>query len=136
MTDRLAQTLTELERGDWGEPSHDSHLVTTIHQLRQKPIGDFTVEDLRITIGQSTGLRFLVPLALTHLERDPLAEGDMYPGDLLMVVLQVDSQFWISHADLEHSLVSIAKRATEISDDPEICRTIREFNAKRSGRPT
>ena len=120
MPDRLARSLTELENNDWGEPSSDPNLVTTIHQLRLKPIGKFTIEDLRITIGQNIGLLFLVPLALSHLKHEPLAEGNMYQGDLLTSVLRVDDAFWVRHSDLERTLVTIANRAASMSDDPEI----------------
>ena len=81
------KTLDQLECVVWGEPTHDSHLVTTCHRLRTKPIDEFGVEDLRIMIGQQISLPHLVPLAVAALERDPLAEGDDYPGDLLTNVI-------------------------------------------------
>jgi hypothetical protein len=81
------RTLDELEGVVWGEPTHDSHLVRTCHRLRTKPIDEFSVGDLRIMIGQQIGLPHLVPLAVAALERDALAEGDYYPGDLLANVV-------------------------------------------------
>ena len=80
-------TLDQLEGVVWGEPTYDSHLVTTCHRLRTKPIDEYSVEDLRIMIGQQISLPHLVPLAVAALERDPLAEGDDYPGDLLANVI-------------------------------------------------
>ena len=77
------KTLTELEGEDWGPPTFDSHLVTTIHQLRHKPLEQFTVADLQIFIGQNMSLEFLLPIAIEHLQDDPLVEGDYYRGDLL-----------------------------------------------------
>jgi CDI immunity proteins len=95
MTDPLtAKTLDELDPPAWGKPSYDSYLSITCHRLRKKPIGDFSVEDLRIMIGQGIGLPWLIPLALRVLERDPLSEGDFYPGDLLGSVLRVEKTFW------------------------------------------
>nr|WP_095876306.1 contact-dependent growth inhibition system immunity protein [Streptomyces sp. TLI_235] len=41
---------------------------------------------LRLLIGQGVGLPHLVPLALDLLERDPAAEGGLFPGDLLDAV--------------------------------------------------
>ena len=70
------KTLTELEGKDWGPPNFDSHLVTTIHQVRHKPLEDFTVEDLRITIGQNIALQWLLPMAIERLRDDPFVEGD------------------------------------------------------------
>ena len=72
----------------------DSYLITTLHKLRSKPVGDFTTEDLRIAIGQGFGLPFLVPLAIEKLEEDIFAEGDFYEGDLLRNVLAIDASFW------------------------------------------
>jgi CDI immunity proteins len=89
-----ARTLDELDPPAWGEPQYDSYLVSTCHRLRRTPVTDFSVEDLRIMIGQDIGLRFLIPVALEVLERDPLAQGDMYPGDLLANVLRVGPEFW------------------------------------------
>jgi len=48
-------------------------------------------------IGQRIGLPFLIPLALERLEQEPLAEGDLYHGDLLQAVLRTDESFWANH---------------------------------------
>lgn len=95
-----AKTIEQLVGDHWDKPAFDSHLVTTIHCLRQKPLEKFTVEDLRIMIGQNIGLPFLIPLALEHLEQEPIAEGDLYAGDLLQAVSRVDGVFWITYPDL------------------------------------
>jgi hypothetical protein len=70
----LGKTLDELEGVVWGEPTFDSHLVTTCFRLRTKPVDQFTIEDLRIMIRQKIGLHYLIPLAIVELEREPLAE--------------------------------------------------------------
>jgi len=46
-------------------------------------------------IGQEIGLDYLMPLALTELEKDPMVEGDLYPGDLLGYVKGRDKYFRI-----------------------------------------
>ena len=92
---RERMTLDQLEGKVWGQAApSDTGLVKTCHRLRTKPVGDFSVEDLRVMIGQSIGLRLLIPIALDALEREPLAEGDFYPGDLLNSVLRVEPAFW------------------------------------------
>lgn len=109
-----AKTLQEIEGADWGEPAFDSHLVTTCHRLRKKPIKDFTVGDVRIMVGQCIGLNVLVPLALELLELDPFAEGDFYPGDLLNAVITgPELQFWKEHPDLAERLDRVLRRAAE-----------------------
>ena len=81
------KTLDELENVVWGPPPFDSHLVITCCRLRTKPIDEFTVEDLRIMIGQKISLQHLIPLAVSVVESEPLAQGSYFPGDLLANVL-------------------------------------------------
>jgi hypothetical protein len=88
------KTLEQLENEVWGEPGFPSKLVVTIHELRKKPLKDFTIEDLRITIGQSFSLEYLVPFAIEKLQENILAEGDLYDGDLLSSVLAADVAYW------------------------------------------
>jgi hypothetical protein len=57
--------------------------------LRQKPLSDFTAEDLRNLISQQSSLSFLIPLALERLEVNPFARGEQHLGDLLLSVLRV-----------------------------------------------
>ncbi|HEU5092379.1 MAG TPA: contact-dependent growth inhibition system immunity protein, partial [Nitrospira sp.] len=80
---------------------------TTCLTLYEKPLKDFTVENLRVMIGQSIGLEFLIPLAIEVLEQNPFAEGDYYPGDLLSMVMQVEPNFWQTHQDLYWSVSEI-----------------------------
>jgi CDI immunity proteins len=92
MTDQ-SRTLEQLEDEDWGEPEYDSNLVQTIHKLRRKPIGEFTIEDLRVMLGQKVGMEQFIPLALDRLEADPFASGDFYPGDLLGAVMAIPREY-------------------------------------------
>lgn len=74
----------------------------------------FTVEDLRIMIGQNIGLKHLIPVALGHLERDPLSEGDFYPGDLLKAVLAAEAAYFTSEPDLVRRLLNICAKAEDL----------------------
>lgn len=76
------------------EPSFSSHLVTECHRLYRIPLVEFSIENLRIMIGQSLGLKYLVPLALDELEKDPWVSGDFYEGDLLLALLRADASYW------------------------------------------
>ncbi|WP_370950289.1 contact-dependent growth inhibition system immunity protein [Amycolatopsis sp. cg5] len=91
------RSLEDVEGERWGGPPADAtRLIAEVHRLRQVPIAELTVEDLRLLIGQQIGLAVLVPVAIEVLQRDPLAEGDMFEGDLLRAVLRVDGGFWAS----------------------------------------
>ena len=94
------KSLQELEGVNWGDAPDPSYLHTTCYRLRRKPLADFTVENLRIMIGQGIGLPYLIPLALEKLAEDPFPSGDLYPGDLLHSVLRVSPRFWEAHPDL------------------------------------
>ena len=89
----LNKTLEQLENDYWKEPSHDSRLVLTCYLLRKKPLKDFEIEDFRILIGQDFSLDYLIPLALDKLEKDILAEGDYYQGDLLISISSSSFRF-------------------------------------------
>jgi hypothetical protein len=95
------RTLNELDPPAFPPPSHNdpTNLIRRCNELRGTPLAEFDVEDLRIMIGQQISLRYLIPRAITVLEANPLAEGDMYPGDLLSAVLRADKSYW--HANVE-----------------------------------
>ena len=94
-----------------------SALVTTCLTLYQKPLRDFTVENLRVMIGQSIGLEFLIPLAVEVLQANPFAEGDYYPGDLLSMVMKVEPSFWQTHQDLYWNVSEIVAGLPSLMSD-------------------
>ena len=95
---------------DTGRVLAVSELGPTV-DLQLAELKDFRIEDLRLVIGQGDGLPFLVPMALWHLERDPLAEGDFYPGDLLKNVAGVDDAFWAPRPEMRARLVRVLEQA-------------------------
>lgn len=103
----LNKTLEELEGEIWGEPSFHSSLVIRCHDLRRKPLKDFSIADLRIMIGQKFSLKYLVPIALTLLTDNPFAEGDFYKGDLLECILKIEQSFWDRNPNIYYALDSI-----------------------------
>ena len=96
---------TDLEGG--------SYLLSQLRRLRTVPLKELRIEDIRLLIGQSLGLDFLVPMALDHLEAHPLAAGDFYPGDLLKNVMEAPESFWNNHVELRERLVNALERALE-----------------------
>ncbi|MHA7102340.1 contact-dependent growth inhibition system immunity protein [Roseivirga pacifica] len=98
MKNYLQYSLDELEGGSWSHSRNDSTtLTTTCINLRKKPLKDFTIEDLRIMVGQEIGLKYLVPISIQHLEVNPLVEGDYYPGDLLSSLLSINTDYWANN---------------------------------------
>jgi hypothetical protein len=112
-----------------GSPAPDAtSAIKRCHELRTKPLKDFTVEDLRIMIEQQVALNRLVGLALTRLRTDPLLKGDRYPGDLLATVLRVDAAFWEPRFDPEVEARKLAESLRERSDlEPELRELIKTF---------
>ena len=99
------RSLEELEDDRWPAPPADAtRLIATAHALRRKPIGELTVEDMRLLIRQNEGLPHLLPLALEVLRLDPLAEGHMYEGDLLSAVLTRSPEIWSTSPELGREL--------------------------------
>ncbi|MEU1160412.1 contact-dependent growth inhibition system immunity protein [Streptomyces sp. NPDC005921] len=87
--------LEELERDRWpAPPAGASRLAVTVHALRRRPVGEPSAEDLRLMIGQDVGLAHLLPLAVELLRDDPMAQGDLYEGDLLSAVLTRKPAAW------------------------------------------
>jgi hypothetical protein len=112
------KSLESLEKKTWPALNSDegSYLIKTCNSLRKKQLQDFTTEDLRIMIGQGIGLYFLIPLAIETLTNDLFAEGDMYEGDLLKNVLEVDTKFWDDNKNYWQQLNEIIKdRRQEIT---------------------
>lgn len=122
----MKATLEQLENDYWGEPDFNSHLVTECHRLRKIPLNKFTTEDLRIMLGQKFSIKHLLPLAVEILEKDPLAEGDFYPGDLLLSVLSLPKEEWNKYNNLLKRTKKIVESLKEAPT--EIKNTIIKFN--------
>jgi hypothetical protein len=106
-----SRSIEEIEGDYWGmPPAPGTRLIDEVHRLRRVPVGELTVEDLRLLVGQGVALTVVMPLAVQRLEEDPLAEGDLFEGDLLTAVLRVPVGFWSDHPDLAERLRARLKR--------------------------
>lgn len=123
----VTKSLEQLEGFSLGAPDFDSNLVHRCHSLWRIPVKDISVDDLRFLIGQQTCLPILMPMAVAVLRRDPLAEGDLYPGALLLSVIRADRKFWEANAALSAEVQSISELALiELKkDDKDLCNVIR-----------
>jgi len=134
--DVSTRTLDTVDPPAWGPAPPDASAVTKrCHELRSKPLTDFTVEDLRIMIGQQLSLGQLLSIAFERLQADPLAEGDCYPGDLLASSLRVDGAFWEQFPDPDVSLRNLIEGLAVRSDlEPELRELIETFIREHSAR--
>ena len=102
-------TIEQLEQVFWSEPENGSYVMRSCYDLRKKPLEEFTVENLRVMIGQQEGLKYLIPIALKELSKNPLLEADCYEGDLLRAVLNLPPKFWKNHPDWKKEMEQIVR---------------------------
>lgn len=88
------KSIEQLENDYWKNIEFSSGLVEKCHAYRKIPIKDLSVEQLRLLVGQKIGLPFIIPKVIAVLNDNILAEGDLYPGDLLSVVLDLTEREW------------------------------------------
>jgi hypothetical protein len=133
--DESKRTLDTFDPPAWGPASPDAtFLVKRCHELRTKPLRDFTVEDLRIMIGQQVALGRMVALSLDRLHPDSLVEDD-FPGDLLASVLRVDGVFWERSPDLDLEVCRLAERLDQrLELEPALRELIKTFIRDHSAR--
>ncbi|MFI5649221.1 contact-dependent growth inhibition system immunity protein [Kitasatospora sp. NPDC051705] len=132
------RSLEDLERDRWAAPSAgETRLTATVRELRRKPIGSLTVEDMRLLIRQDVGLAYVLPLAVEALRVGPLAEGDMYEGDLLAAVLTRSAEVWSERPDLRRDVRLAISGLADIP--PALAREVEAFLAlqccDRKGSP-
>ena len=104
------KSIENLENQNFGNSSEaPTNMVKRCLELCKVPLDKFTVEDLRMMIGQGFSLRHLIPLAIEYLKTDIFVEGDLFPGDLLKNVLAVDIKFWTDHKQLWSEINELIK---------------------------
>nr|WP_254640039.1 contact-dependent growth inhibition system immunity protein [Chitinophaga sp. GbtcB8] len=105
---------------------NETFLIKKVYLTRQKRLAEYTIEDLRLMIGQKQGLDYLVPLALNHLEEDPFVEGDFYEGDLLVNVLKCQCEFWKSHASNIKRMNEVVQLVADRIEDIDLLEDIKQ----------
>jgi hypothetical protein len=114
------RTLEEIDGEKWGEPEMETSLARNVHRLRRVPLRLFQPADLRVMIAQRVGLPYLVPRALTCLGADPYLEADYHPGDLLVLVAEIDDAFWQAHPPVRRKAVTVLDSALDRIDELDV----------------
>ncbi|MCX4588092.1 contact-dependent growth inhibition system immunity protein [Streptomyces sp. NBC_01481] len=112
------RSLEGLEGHRWPDPPPDATgLVKAVHELRKRPIGSLTADELRRLIGQDVGLPWLLPLALEILRNTApdQSRGGFYDDDLLSAVLTRRSAAWHATPELARELKDILRILKDLS---------------------
>jgi hypothetical protein len=128
----LNSTLEQIDNDVWPDPDNFPGLVTTVHRLRKKPLNEFTTADLRVMIGQNMNPEQLIPLAIEFLKKEPLLEGDCYPGDLLINVMRSDKAYWQKNRNNWAIVMKlVGDLLSAIESDKEYRQVVRNFESFR-----
>jgi hypothetical protein len=127
------KTIEQLEKNYWTNNDLPTPLVEKCYRYRKIPLNEMSVELVRLLIGQNIGLEFLIPKAIALLEKNVLAEGDMYEGDLIISLLTTGKDYWENHPDDKKQLLNlILKQKQEIinrNEDNEFRRLLKELDS-------
>jgi hypothetical protein len=113
------------------QKSFPTDMVRRCHEYRKIPVGQLSIRPLRLLIEQDIGVRFLLPRAVTILEKDILAEGDLYSGDLLSAVLSLPQPILDENADIKNRVKKILKDRQAVLESGglsrELLRLVQDF---------
>ena len=128
------KSIEQLEGDYWAEIKFPTGLVERCYRFRQIPVKDLSVEQIRVLLGQDIGVPYLLGKALQILEKDILADGDFYPGDLLNAVLNVNKIYWQEKpacSIMLRSLLQDKRSAIQQAGHKRLCREIERFLAEQ-----
>lgn len=96
----------------------DSFLVKkTFSLVHEKAIEQFEPEDFRILLAQRLYVSLLLPSAIALLKSNPMAEGDYFEGDLLLVVLNLEQTIWMENPELIEEMKAVILNAENYLED-------------------
>lgn len=104
----------------------DYPLEQWFSSVYDRPLSDFSEDDLAIACRQEIFPEYVVPYCLTILGKDPSA-GARYDGELLLSLKNIPSEIWRKHNDYKTRLIKIAKAAYEATDDKDLHSDIDEL---------
>ena len=90
-------------------PDDDYPLPAWYRSVRETPLDELGLEDICKACRQQIHLEHIVPIALQHLQADPLA-GETFDGELVVALRCVPREYWPDRPDQARALVSILDR--------------------------
>lgn len=124
------KSLEELEQDYWKDYDFPTSLIAKCHECRKIPLKDLTIEQIRLLIGQDIGLKYLIPKTIEILKTNILAEGDLYPGDLLSAVLASDAAFWANNKSLRLEVENLVDSKKDEILDKKLLQKMDKFRIK------
>lgn len=88
------KSLNEIYGWEPMKPELDTYVLRTAARAMRLPLKDLSAEEIRLLIGQKVGLRYLLPLAIEILRKNPLKQASLFPGDLLEVCRRLEPADW------------------------------------------
>lgn len=98
------KSIEQLENDYWSDIDFPTPLIQKCYAYRRVPIRDLSIGQVRLLLEQKIGVKHILSVALDILKVNIVAEGDFFPGDLLSVVLDLGSEFWLEDQENETRL--------------------------------
>ncbi len=130
----LQQSIAELERLDVPPGAYGLGSVAWLARALVSPLVQLGPAELRLLLAHGRGLRWLLPLALARLEREPFAAADREPGALLTAALTVDPAEWAREPALAERLARVvhdARAQVHVLSEPLRTRVADDLEAAR-----
>lgn len=84
-----------------------SSIQQRTYKLFTVKLSKYTLDDIRFMIGQEVGLSYTIPIAIEELEKDLIIETSYYKGDLLKIILLVNSEYWLNNQILKNKITNL-----------------------------
>lgn len=126
-------TIEELENFHAEKPELDSYVCSTWYNAVKKPVSQLSAEEIRLLIGQKTGIKHILPGAISILKNDPVIEVTFFEGDLLKQLLDLNESEW---SDSKNELMVLAAIIRNDLDRILSCNEISENSVNKLLRLT
>lgn len=122
----MNKSIEELENFRWEDSDFDSYVVRTVQAARKKPLSELSNEEIRVLVSQKVGLKYILPIAVEILKRNPMIEVSLYEGDLLSCVLRLSPSDWNDNPEELSEFRSIVQ-VNQSASDEEIAHLAKVF---------